>query len=337
MTFEKNENLESILKNINTLLKPQELKLLENVGRPKYPNLYLVGGTRCGSTLFTQWASRLGCFSYPSNFLSRFYEAPFIGVLIYKMLTEPKFQYLDEFSDINSNQELNSSIGKTQGFKAPHEFWYFWRRFMTFPDVPFSEAEFENNFNFELFEKELALIQRGFDDRPFLFKAKIANWYLRILSEKVKDAIFIHLYRDLLPTSRSLLKARIKWKGSKDKWFSCKPREYDVIKDMDVYHQVVGQLYFLEKEILRQKKYLGSKYISFSYEYFCENPEEVYFLINNKIKENAADYEFKAYTSEDRFEISNPVSDEDQKLIQAIDYFNSKYGALDYGAKEERL
>jgi len=330
MSYQKNDNLESLLKKINSLLKPVELEEVSKIDQPKFPNLFLIGGPRCGSTLFTQWAAGLEAFSYPSNFLSRFYEAPYIGALIYSMVTKPEYQYRDEFADVNADFKLDSSIGKTKGFKAPHEFWYFWRRFMKFPDVPCSKKEFEEQFDFETFQKELALIQKAFDYKPFLFKAKIANWYLKPLNENIDNAIYLHLYREPLAMTRSLLKAREKWMGSLEKWFSWKPREYDVIKDLDCYHQVAGQIYFLEKEILNAKNDLGAKYIGFSYEEFCENPKEIYLTIIKKIKEIAPDFQAPKYTGEDSFIISNPVSEEDELITEALSYFENKYGKLEY-------
>ncbi|MCS5489200.1 hypothetical protein [Algoriphagus limi] len=330
MSYKKNELLEYALKEINSLLKPVEIEQISKVGKPKFPNLFLIGGPRCGSTFFTQWAADLDIFSYPSNFLSRLYEAPYLGALIYNIVTKPEYQYRDEFADVNVDFKLNSSIGKTSGFKAPHEFWYFWRRFMNFPEVPFSESEFEDQFDFDTFQKELALIQKAFDDKPFLFKAKIANWYLKPLNENIDDAIFLHLHRDPIPMTRSLLKAREKWVGSREKWFSWKPREYNLLKDLDVYHQVAGQIYFLEKEILTNRKCLGSKYLSFSYEEFCENPERIYFMITSKIQEFSPDFSIPDYKGDKEFSPSNPISEDDKHIKKAFEFFENKYGELVY-------
>lgn len=330
MSYEKNNTLETALKQINSLLKPVELEEASKISQPKHPNLFLIGGPRCGSTLFTQWAADLNVFSYPSNFLSRMYEAPFIGALIYNIITKPEYQYRDEFADVNADSKLSSSIGKTKGFKAPHEFWYFWRRFMNFPDVPFSEKEFEEQFDFETFQKELALIQKAFDDKPFLFKAKISNWYLKPLHKNIDNSIYLHLYREPIAMTRSLLKARERWVGSREKWFSWKPREFDLIKEMDVYHQVAGQIYFLEKEILKQKDFLGERYLSFSYKEFCENPEKIYHKITLKIKQFSPSYLIPEYQGESHFTPSNPVSEEDQLIADAFFYFENKFGKLEY-------
>ena len=106
MEFDKNNNLEDILGVINGLLGQVEQNEINKVGKPDYPNLLILGSSRCGSTMFTQWIASLGIFSYPSNFLSRFYKAPYIGALIYEMLTNPKYQYREEFCDINTELSL---------------------------------------------------------------------------------------------------------------------------------------------------------------------------------------------------------------------------------------
>ncbi|KPP97290.1 MAG: sulfotransferase [Bacteroidetes bacterium HLUCCA01] len=329
MSFEKNNNLEEILAKVNGLLAPVEQQEMKKVEKPKYPNLLLIGCPRCGSTMFTQWAASLEAFSYPSNFLSRFYKAPYIGALIYNMVTKPEYQYRDEFADINDELKFSSAIGKTKGFKAPHEFWYFWREFIDFPDVPCSEEDFAREFDFKSLQKELALIQKAFG-KPFLCKAKIVNWYLESMSEHIEDVIYLHMYRDPIAMTRSLLKARGKWTGNQEKWFSWKPREYPTIKNMDKYHQVAGQIYFIEKEILSKKKNLGNTYLSFSYEDLCNKPEAVYLEISNKIKAFNSTFVIPEYSGEKQFQISNPISEEDKHIEEAFKYFEDEFGKLEY-------
>src|SRR5699024_3886103 len=209
-----------------------------------------------------------------------------------------------EFDDIDPEIKYSSAVGKTKGFMQPHEFWYFWRDNMAFPEIPFSEDEFSEKFDFERFKNELALIQKAFG-KPFLFKGKIANWYLKSIEQKAGNLIYIHMHRNLLATARSLLKARAKIKGSQDVWISWKPREYAELIKMDKYHQVAGQIYFIEREVLAQKKSLGKAYMSFSYEDFCEDPEKIYGQIGDKIKEFNASYQLPEYKGKTHFNASN--------------------------------
>lgn len=329
MSFEKNYNLEEILAKVNELLEPVEQLEMDKVDKPRYHNLLLIGSPRSGSTIFTQWMASLETFSYPSNFLSRFYKAPYIGALIYSMVTKQEYQYRDEFADINDELKFSSAIGKTKGFKAPHEFWYFWREFIDFPDIPCTEEEFSNNFDFNSFQKELTLIQKAFE-KPFLCKGKIVNWYLKSMGENVSDVLYLHIYRDPIATIRSLLKAREKWTGSQEKWFSWKPRQFETLKRMDRYHQVAGQIYFIEKEILLKREYLGDNYLCFSYEDFCVSPETIYLNICQKVKDLNSNFDIPDYSGEKQFQISNPVADDDKYIQEAFQYFENKYGKLKY-------
>ena len=229
MNFKKNDNLESLLNNLNGLLEPVEKEILKDFKDSDYPSLFLLGCPRAGSTLFMQWAVSLETFSYPFNFLSRFYKAPSVGALIYQMVTAPQYQYHDEFKDVNSSLDFESSVGKTKGFKAPHEFWYFWRQFHSFPNPGVSEESFEKAFDFAGFKRELNSIKNIFD-KPFLLKAKIINPYLKSFGKKLDDVIYLHLYRDPIATAKSILNAREKWFGNKENWFSWKPREYEDLK-----------------------------------------------------------------------------------------------------------
>ena len=331
MRFEKNKKLDEVLIELNDLLEQAEIKLLEkSSANPSIlPNMVLIGCPRAGSTLFTQWAASLEIFSYPSNFLSRFFKAPGIGALIYQILTKPDYQYNNEFSDINHKLDFKSSIGKTQGLKSPHEFWYFWRQFHSFPSVPISENRFAAEFDFQTFYKEINLLQSIFD-KPFFIKGKIINPYISCFSQNDSRLLFIHLYRDLLATARSLLVAREKWNGNTEAWFSWKPREYDLIKNMDVYHQVAGQVYFIEKEILSKKEGLGDNYIPVSYESFCQAPKKIYDQFVEKINQLDPSYKAPDYTGEDSFQISGRKSEVDNKLLDALNFFSDKYGALNY-------
>lgn len=329
MSFEKNIKLEDKLRQLNDLLEPLELHETLNIGRQSLPNILLIGSPRSGSTFFIQWAASLGLFSYPSNFLSRFYKAPYIGALIYEIVTNPELQYKSEFSDIVVDMNFTSSIGKTSGFISPHDFWYFWRNIYDFPDIPCSEDEFEKGFNHKLLNDELALIQKAFG-KPFLCKGRMLTWYLETASKKINDVIYLHLYRDPIATIRSLFNAREKWTGNDETWFSWKPREYFELIQLDKYHQVAGQFYYIEKEILTKRKNLGNYYLSISYEELCNNPENVYNLICAKIKEINPRFDAPSYMGDKKFQISNRISEVDNKIRDAYFYFVSKYGELDY-------
>lgn len=331
MSFSKNQDLENLLSKINTLLKPVEQERMESIDHNyETPCILQIGSPRSGSTLFTQWAASLGVFSGPTNFLSRFYEAPYLGALIYEMVTNPKYDYRDEFSDINKSHEFKSTTGKTTGFSAPHEFWYFWRKHFEFSDIPVDNETFSKTASFDTFNKELNLISMVFD-KPFVMKAHIANWYLESFSKKMNNAVYVHIYRDPVANVRSLMKARVNRNNTVNEWFSFKPKEYLALINMDAYHQVAGQIYFSEKAILDQRSHLKDRYVMFSYEDFCDNPEEVFYSLIKKINQYSKKQIPLKYIGSKSFKVSSPKTEfDDGKIKAAIKYFEDKHGKLIY-------
>src|SRR5690625_5339039 len=124
--LKKNNNLEEILSHINDLLHQLELIELNSETSTDFPTLFIIGSPRTGSTLFTQWLASLGTFAYPSNFLSRLYNAPYVGALIYEIVTNPKYQYGDEYSgimDIDVEHKCKFNRGKKKGLESRPELW----------------------------------------------------------------------------------------------------------------------------------------------------------------------------------------------------------------------
>ncbi|MBN2775595.1 MAG: sulfotransferase [Prolixibacteraceae bacterium] len=330
-SFEKNMELESILRKINGLLHPVEVEQMELSGNDfSQPVLLQIGSPRSGSTFFMQWMANNEIAATPNNFLSRFFQAPYIGALISEMIINPRYNYRGEFSDINKDIELKSDIGKTKGFNSPHEFWYFWRQYFNFPDIPTTDEIFIKNADFDSFNKELSLLQQVYN-RPFALKAHIINWYLKSMADNMQNAIYIHIHRNPVSKIRSLMKARKNWNGDADNWFSWKPREYEAIKNMDIYHQVAGQIYFIEKTILENRKYLGERYMKFSYEDLCNQPEMIYNNLIDKINLFSTKKITKQYSGRPNFSIANSKSEfDDKKIENAFHYFLKNFGVLNY-------
>ncbi|HRX04698.1 MAG TPA: sulfotransferase, partial [Anaerolineae bacterium] len=126
----RNPRLEALLDEISGLLGPVESEVAARYHMPAYPVVLVMGLPRCGSTLTMQWLAASGRFGYPSNLLSRFYAAPYVGARIQQLLTDPQFSFGDELHDLASAVGFDSTLGKTRGALAPNEFWYFWRRFI---------------------------------------------------------------------------------------------------------------------------------------------------------------------------------------------------------------
>lgn len=279
--YRRNEDLEGLLRELNELLAPAQQPLLERYSTLRYPVVLLVGCARAGSTILLQCLSGTGCFAYPTNFISRFYAAPYIGARIQQLLTDPRYNFRDEFADFVPKTSYNSDLGKTRGILAPNEFWYFWRRFFHFGDIQTLADHELHQVDALRFVSELAAFEAAFD-KPVLMKGMIINWIIPFVARSLKKVLFIHVTRDPLYNAQSLLESRLNYFGTIDTWYSFKPPEYRILKDCSPYTQVAGQVFFTNEAITRGFASIDPvHWMSVSYENFCDNPAAVFKAIGD--------------------------------------------------------
>lgn len=276
-TFERNPDLERLLEELNVLLAPVQDGVARRFTKPKRPLLLVVGSPRSGTTLMLQWLASLGHFAYPTNLLSRFYDAPYIGALIQRMLTDPQYSFRDEFYELQDLAfNFESALGKTVGLLAPHEFWYFWRRFFAYGDHHFLDERALARIDKERFAAELASLEAAFA-APLALKAMIVNCNIRFVASVLDTAIFVYVRRRPFYNIQSLLKARREYSGSLDEWYSFRPREYPELRRLDPVRQVAGQVYHLNRTIEEGLATLPeAKRLVVDYEQFCVAPDRTY-------------------------------------------------------------
>jgi len=280
--FRRNEQLEMLLKELNEALGAAEKSIIAGYSEPQHPVVLIVACARSGSTLMLQWLAGTGCFTYPTNLLSRFYAAPYIGARIQQLLTDPRYNFRDEFADYVPENTFTSDLGKTRGILAPNEFWYFWRRFFHFGEIQTLDHEALHKVDTAQFLSELAAWEAAFD-KPILLKAHIINWIIPFIARSMSKVLFIHIIREPLYTAQSLLESRMKYFGTKSTWYSFKPPEYMMLKTESPCAQVAGQVFFTNDAISRGLTRLDQRYwLTVRYEDFCQNPPQVFEAIRGK-------------------------------------------------------
>lgn len=274
--FERKAEQEDILREINDLLGSAERDAFAP-SPPAKPLLFVVGAPRSGTTLMMQWLASSGEFAYPTNLLSRFYAAPYVGARIQQLLTDPSLDYRDELAELHAGGVAwTSDVGKTQGILQPHEFFYFWRRFF-----PVDQAQ-------QLTDEQLAAsdphgfaagwgsIERAFG-KPVATKGILLQYDIRRLAEWLPTAIFIHTRRQPFFNVQSILWARERVLGSRDAWFSARPPEYEWLRNSDPYLQVAGQVEYTNRSIDAELAELApERAVRVAYEDFCADPAAVW-------------------------------------------------------------
>lgn len=270
--WKRNTDLERLLDDLNLALSNVSTPETE----PKSPDVaFIVGSPRSGTTLTMQMLAASECFAYPSNFISRFWQAPHIGQMIQMMIVDDRFSFRDELSDILSAVApvaFNSFAGKTAGALQPNEFWYFWRRFFQFDDaVPIRDkAEFTRNA--QAFRRDLALLS-DVAGRPLAMKGMIANWYLREIADILDRGTFVYIRRDPVDVMRSILKVRLRYFGDERRWYSFQTPLSPDLAELDPERQVAFQVAAHDVLIPWQLEQVEtSRHVTLQYEDLAKNP-----------------------------------------------------------------
>lgn len=274
--FQRNPNLEALLQELNGLLAPAEAQVAARFTAPRYPVLLVMGVPRSGTTLMMQWLASLSHFAYPTNLISRFYAAPYIGARIQQLLTDPAYRFGDEIPDFAKELDYSSALGKTRGALAPNEFWYFWRRFFPVTEPRYLEAHELAQVDREGFCAELAALESAFD-KPLALKGLILSLNIPFLSSLLPQALFVFIRRHPFYTMQSLLQARERYFGTREAWYSIRPPEAEELQHLHPIEQVAGQVAYTMRGIEAGLAGIEpARRLEVSYEDFCAAPGAVY-------------------------------------------------------------
>jgi hypothetical protein len=312
--------LDHLIAELAAMLGPAEAAAIGSNNTPEFPCVFIVGNSRCGSTLMLQWLASMEAFCYPTNLLARFYASPYLGAKIQQLLVDPRYQHLEEFQDLGKDREFASATGKTKGLLAPHEFWHFWRRFLPTYYLEPIQQEQERLVDARGLSNGLAAIQRVFG-KPLALKGKMFNFNICLLHGICPRAVFLHLKRDPAMVAQSIYVARQTNPANSD-WFGVRPPEYEELRQGDIFHQIAGQVLLtdchLEKQLgaLPDGAVLGVDYAS-----FCDDPAALYGRLVSKL--DALGHALPvAYKGPEKFTRSDSVRippNEFEKLSRALE------------------
>ncbi|MBK8226873.1 MAG: sulfotransferase [Flavobacteriales bacterium] len=280
----RNAGLEQLLAELNAVLGGAESGMHELPAEPAHPIILVVAAPRSGTTLFMQWLAGTGQVCYPSNLLSRFYAAPYLGARIQQLIADPRFNFKDELADASSYTiPFTSLLGKTKGLLQPNEFWYFWRRFIPNMEPEWITPEQEALIDTVGFRRGIAHIQCAFD-KPFAAKGLILQYNLTALHRMLGKVLFVHIAREPWRAAHSLLRARMTYYGDEGAWYSAKPPEYEVLKECEPAEQVAGQVICTQAAIERQFAELPDAcHLTVGFDAFRNDPAALYRRIGERI------------------------------------------------------
>ena len=263
--YQKDKHQEQLLEELNNILSPIEMELIKPFEQPEFPLLFIVGAPRSGSTLLSQLLASTGYFAYISNFVARFWMAPYLGSKIETSLG---------LREIKNNSYFSSTYGITEGWTEPHEFGYFWKRWFIFNESHKLDPASANRVNKIELQKEISSITALFQ-KPLFFKSLLCSLQISLLADMFEESFFLICKRKPIYQAQSLLLSRIEMYGDKNTWFSLRPREYTEIISLPYHEQVVAQIYYTLKDIeISLASIEASRFIYIDYRSLCNDPHK---------------------------------------------------------------
>lgn len=227
---------------------------------PDIPPVFIVGPPRSGTTLLYQLMAASLDVGYINNFMARFWLAPVVGAYLSAQVL-----------GISKQADVHSDLGRTKGLGGVHEFGYFWKRF--FPGKTDYAADIDAESE-ALLKREVGTMQSVLGKR-LVFKNLTCGLRIAPLAKVFGEPVFIEVRRSPLANAMAILKARRKFHGNEDVWWSLEPGNLDELKKLPVPLQLEAQICRLREDISSAVKRTGARHMVVAYEDLCTNTEEI--------------------------------------------------------------
>jgi LPS sulfotransferase NodH len=262
--YAKDVDDERFVRALNEHLAPLERELYVEC-EIEHPFVFVVGLPRSGTTLLSQLLAYSLDAGYITNFAARFWLAPVHGLRLGRILFGPE-----------KPDRFESDYARTGDPREIHEFGYFWRHWLrkeTFDDVVRSR-ELESTIDWDGLRLTLANVQRELG-RPYVGKNMLGAYHMAKLTEVLGSVLWVYIERDQLDVAVSILDARSKHYDDLRSWWSYVPPEYDRLEGLDHWHQIAGQVHYLDRLYETELVPLGDGALRTSYEQLCRDPAGV--------------------------------------------------------------
>lgn len=227
-------------------------------GIKRHPPVFIIGAPRCGSTLLYRLLVERYEMGFISNFVGKFYPIPTSGAWLARKLGISWFR-----------GDYVFNFGRMDGLGAPSECGNFWYRWFPRGYHVYVGKGQTNRKTLRELRLQVGALSHVLD-RPLVFKNLYNAMRIAPILESIPEASFIVCRRDYRHTALSILEARVKNVKSRNKWWSVPPKEFDELADKDYAHQVVGQVYYIHKQVEEDMRRFGSKrFLVVHYEDLC--------------------------------------------------------------------
>jgi hypothetical protein len=313
---------ENFFKILNkSLLSTQKVKLFST--KKKYDTFFIVAPPRGSSMFFQQILISFTKIGYVSNLIASLWNYPEIAVILQKRFLNHN----------NFTSNFRSNFGITDGIFEPHEWGYFWRKWL---DIQNRECFYnpKSMINWKNLNAELDKI-KGIFELPIIFDTGYVNTYFDEINKFIKSSKYIFIFRSPYAVCNSIFKAKIKQHKNINSYWSAKPKDFKSIEKINnPIEQVVAQVYEITKAMLESRSKLSKKkYITLKYEDLFKSSDKIIkemikfttndFSIYKQKKRNFMDRPVESFST--NFKTKNKIEFFDEKFKKEFDFYYNKY------------
>jgi len=272
------ETLDFTTKLNDALLKLEEELLHKNLSE-EYPNIFIIGQSRSGTTLLSQVLFNNLDLSCTDNLFAKFWKTPLCGAYLSKLALENR-----------KSPSYESVYGRTGDVYSPNGFGWFWRNVLNIksndPNNPTSSSA---GIDWKHLRSVIVNINHILGKGVIYKPAESLAILLKKFDALFSKAIYIYIERDLLDLAISLANARIDYYSSVEAlWWSALspiPEEFKKLENEPYEIQIAGQIFYINRMFEKSTEEIPQeKLIRIKYADLCSNPQ----LLLNKVKERIA-------------------------------------------------
>ena len=301
------EGMRLVSRPLNSLLSGRERRLRRETPPTPAPVILIVGAPRSGTTLVYQTLARYMDVTYFSNLTSLFPKAPLAATKMFHWL--PRRQSAD----------FKNFYGQTAGLNGPNDGFSVWNqwlgddRYVPRTDLTVAEQNSMGQF-FSAWCQTFG--------KPFLNKNNRNTGCMDLLCQAIPQATIVVVRRNPLLVAQSLINARMQVQGDKSVGWGLHSQSSDTTADPLAYvDDVCVQVLQIEAELDDQLKDIpNDRIVEFTYEGFCEAPDETLRWIASRIpgvqlNEDLITAELRSFAASTMMTLSNA---EKERLLSRL-------------------
>ena len=272
-SYRKDGRAEGVLAAMNRTLAELEPDNWSGIQRP---TIFVFGLPRSGTTLLPQLLANVLDLGYVDNLIARFWLAPCQGIELSRAV----------FGDRPGNS-FESDLGRSDNVRGPHEFSYFWQRWMQIDSeedlLAFGEPR--QDVDWEAVGRVVGTMQDTFG-RGIMFKTNYAGQFASRFARTFTMPLFVYIERNPVDVALSILDARSRYYDDPKHWWATYPPEYRLLADRDVPDQIAGQVVGLRAAYDDQlARVPAGSVVRIGYQELCDDPAGVVDTVRERLRE----------------------------------------------------